>query len=766
MSYIIKKTSGLLNTRLTDIGRQRISQGNFNVKYFQIGDSEVCYDCVDNLNPKELIMVEPPFAAKGIGNSQYIKYPFKQSTKNENFFGIGRFDSIVSPIYNKAAPRGFFIGEDGSWSANTSWGYSIVPIINIEMSDLTGNTNFISFGDFCEPPTPPLTEDCCSEIPIPDPLPDPVIVSGICDGPQPEPLCETLSEFGGYLLATIFFDCCGGCDGNLRDGYTMLTYKVCCVDGTLIQFDRDLPNFVDMGFSGLARVLIYPSENMNFYGTYTPYEITNNDLINFSSVCGDSEYVPKIWNMNIPWSENIAGVFSSTTNDFQTYHSKTYLGSKEYFGYQTNGSQFFSNSDEDNLSTDTFYLNSYDEKIYVEPNDQKTIGLIHYSNNLLDNIYGEKFATLPIDQTDVGSIGQAMNFRLDIPWLMWHKRTDGKMGQSFYIDPPGYNNLNVSYMLSSVDSDMNNPGLRYFHLWDTNENENGELNRIGKVFPDNKMVIIDDEEIVAAMSYKSNRNWTLPAPKLTLVEPNVCTGDDSEGGLLENSDEYLWVTYRFNNTAFTQSLHCNYYSVIQGPKSGCTTNTQNVSVRFGEEFPFLNQPTNSCTFGYFASGMSLLVQKVSGTTRPLSENWLEIDVTDYLTGSTINGYITQSGITNTVFTIDGDSYSGGTVYNLNNYIDLPPTGDTLNCLNFGDEYYFYGNIETDIEATIYEMRYGVNLDEQNFTISSNPTWDNEKKPYISEIGLYDENKDLMFLTKLQSPQLRGGQQQFLIKLDF
>ena len=120
----------------------------------------------------------------------------------------------------------------------------------------------------------------------------------------------------------------------------------------------------------------------------------------------------------------------------------------------------------------------------------------------------------------------------------------------------------------------------------------------------------------------------------------------------------------------------------------------------------------------------------------------------------------------TVFVIDIDGYTGGTIYNLNNYINLPPTGDTLNCLNFGDEYYFYGNIETDIEATIYEMRYGVNLDDQNFTISSNPTWNNGKKPYISEIGLYDENKDLMFLTKLQSPQVRGGVQQFLIKLDF
>ena len=41
MAYIIKNTSGLINTRVTDTGRQKMSQGNFNVAYFQLGDSEV-----------------------------------------------------------------------------------------------------------------------------------------------------------------------------------------------------------------------------------------------------------------------------------------------------------------------------------------------------------------------------------------------------------------------------------------------------------------------------------------------------------------------------------------------------------------------------------------------------------------------------------------------------------------------------------------------------------------------------------------------------
>jgi hypothetical protein len=34
MGYIIKNTSGLVNTRVTDTGRQRLSEGNFKISYF------------------------------------------------------------------------------------------------------------------------------------------------------------------------------------------------------------------------------------------------------------------------------------------------------------------------------------------------------------------------------------------------------------------------------------------------------------------------------------------------------------------------------------------------------------------------------------------------------------------------------------------------------------------------------------------------------------------------------------------------------------
>ena len=103
---------------------------------------------------------------------------------------------------------------------------------------------------------------------------------------------------------------------------------------------------------------------------------------------------------------------------------------------------------------------------------------------------------------------------------------------------------------------------------------------------------------------------------------------------------------------------------------------------------------------------------------------------------------------------------------MNNYIDLVPVNTVGPKLNFGDEYYFYGNLETDIQATIYEMKYKINLSSSEFLISQNPTWTFGTASYVSEIALLDENKDILVMSKLQSPVLRQGIQQYVVKLDF
>jgi hypothetical protein len=467
--------------------------------------------------------------------------------------------------------------------------------------------------------------------------------------------------------------------------------------------------------------------------------------------------------MNIPWTESPAGLRSTEYEDYTYFGSIDYIGSKEYFGYNSTSGQ--------TDTSYTYYYNSFDEIVQVKPEEQKAIAIIHYTNQTIDFFYGEKFALEPYNNSNPDdTTGQARNFKLHMPTLMWHKNPECCYGQTFWVDPPGFDGkdlFQVEYIKSTKNTDMNQPGIRYYHLWDTNANADGLPSRVGKVFPDSKLIIIDDEEIIAALSYKSNRNWTLTAPQVSLITPN--------------------------------SLHSNYYSKITGNNNDCNPDTsKNVAVRFGAEFKCLTQPgyspltttttthpllTTTTTYlpltttttlcptfcdtpnGFFATKFQVIAQKVVTGQRPDPSKWRVIDYTSSLTATTINGYITEEGLTGTTFVITPDLYNNAPYYNLNNYIPLTPLGTTTPNLNFGDEYFFYGAFESDIQATIYEMRYKVNLSFAEFQTTTNPTWKKGGNSYITEIALLDSNKDVMVISKMQSPVLRQGIQQFVVKLD-
>ena len=797
MSYILKNTSGLINTRLTDTGRLKLSQGNFNISYFQIGDSEVSYNTLgNNYNQSNTNILEPSFNSQNSSgvpesNKQNVKYPYYVTGNNGNTYGIPFMGSDISQVFNRAAMRGFFNGNltatTINWSARTNSYYTINSNYVVPMSGLTGGTVIDVVYSGCNSDIVRLPSvgdivtiffdgqgltNCSCDTNIPTPTPTPTMTPtpsyDVCRPPSPTPTPSStccITPTPPCVTPTKI-----DCEMSMSSCNTMLTYKIVDICLNKITLDRPTPDFSYITTNCFNRILIYPPKMTSLYDSVTPLNHWNNNVINFESVCETDEFDVKIWNMNIPWSENPAGLITSQSKDYTYFGSSTYIGTKEYLGYMSDSGQTDTSS--------VYYNNSFGQSIMVKPEDQKAIAIIHYTNQTIDLFYGEKFAFEPHDPTNPqDTTGEARNFRLHIPWLMWHKSSNCCLGQTFYVDPPGYDNKNLFkpyYILSTKNPDMNNPGIRYYHLWDTNTNiVTGLPNRVGKVFPDQKMIIIDDEEIIAAMSYKSNRNWTLPSPQVSFITPNTgCMDNQSITGILTGDTDYLYVTYRFGNTsAFTESLHCNYYSKIQGPNVNCNNlSAQNVAVRFGGEFNCLNQ-INETTMqqGFFADTFQIICQKVSGNTRPDSSSWKIIDFTNQLTGSSINNYITQSGLTGNTFVITQEMYNSGTTYNLNNYPSIKPVSGGTNTgvtLNFGDEYYFYGSLETDIEATIYEMKYKINLGQADFQSTSNPTWVQGTKPYITEIGLYDDKKNLMIISKLQSPILRQGIQQLLVKFDF
>ena len=88
-------------------------------------------------------------------------------------------------------------------------------------------------------------------------------------------------------------------------------------------------------------------------------------------------------------------------------------------------------------------------------------------------------------------------------------------------------------------------------------------------------------------------------------------------------------------------------------------------------------------------------------------------------------------------------------------MNLAPTA-TPSALQFGDERFFYGNLNTYIGATIYKTIFNINVNAATFNTTSNTTRskDSATNPpniKISEVGIYDTDKNLVFVGKVSTP---------------
>ena len=129
MGFIIKNTAGLINTRLTDIGREKLSQGNFNISYFQIGDSEVSYNTLPTTyNQFDTVILEPSFNA--ILSNSYNKY--LASSVN---------DCETQALRNNSE---FFLINDISSIGNTNYTNCYIPKSSSSGSSVIGDNSVIA----------------------------------------------------------------------------------------------------------------------------------------------------------------------------------------------------------------------------------------------------------------------------------------------------------------------------------------------------------------------------------------------------------------------------------------------------------------------------------------------------------------------------------------------------------------------------------------------------------------------------------------------
>lgn len=212
--------------------------------------------------------------------------------------------------------------------------------------------------------------------------------------------------------------------------------------------DRGLPNFSSLS-SSTTKVGAMILKSEWFTGNTETYD--NSDIINatFSDYICPMENFP-FWKMSIIFTNEIAGVLGTN---------------KKYFEAKTS------------------IYNGFVSYIQSQQINYKNLGVIHYSNSSPLNTYGESlFEDTPM---------------LDIPTLMWHKSKTPLIGAKF-----------IAYGDEKIITDKDNPlGVRYYDLVDY-YNLTGDT--VGKVFNDLKLFVIEDQELLFALSYKSNRSYTLP----------------------------------------------------------------------------------------------------------------------------------------------------------------------------------------------------------------------------------------------------------------
>jgi hypothetical protein len=280
-----------------------------------------------------------------------------------------------------------------------------------------------------------------------------------------------------------------------------------------------------------------------------------------------------------------------------------------------------------------------------------------------------------------------------------------------------------------------------------------------------------DDEIVAAMSYKSNRNWTLPELAATLQSPS---GGTSTGVL--GVGETMYLTYVLENnivSGITTSMPCQKYVKI----TNNTPTAKDVAFRINgtDMLPFMRKIESSYDgYGFYADTFKLLYQIVNEpNVRPDAGSWKQYDfTTTAITGSanqTINPKLLEIQTpTITGFVLDSLKNATATTYSIIQSLNLPSNSQS-SYLQFGDERFFYGNLSTYIGATIYKTIFDIRVNAGLFSLTTNPTRatnpaSNPPTIKISEVGIYDSNKNLVCIGKLSNPIPLSGGNTIMIEL--
>jgi hypothetical protein len=437
MSYIIQSTSPFVSIKLTQNGREKLAQGKLNFSYWAIGDSEINYvrEAIVDENPTDVTLSATSVVMRPVDREPNMKYFIKpQNTTNPlRPIDASVLNVIKADINNAAIERGFFSNSNGVYTT------------------LTGSTY-----------TPFTT----------------TISNTVLTGGTMLQLSGATVNVGDILLLKLSNTTVGNVTVNDNlDPLPNLWYEVQSVGTNNVTLDRKLPNFSSQTVT--SQVIVYKGgEVYNTIATGNTTAYWDTGTLAFDSAnnitCSD---VP-VWNMNSVWCENIAGITGLTSTnlyeDFTKFGSYNFLGQKQpYFEIDCESDPTTSTTNCDGVGLS--YLDDVN----------KSISILHYTNNTISNLYGEYLYT---------NISDGKYLKITLPDLMYHNISGSTASGT---------TMGMTFIGSGQTKIISNSTIQYIDLIeDPTKIASGNSPKVvGRVFPQLKTVAITDDEVVAAMSY-------------------------------------------------------------------------------------------------------------------------------------------------------------------------------------------------------------------------------------------------------------------------
>lgn len=439
------------------------------------------------------------------------------------------------------------------------------------------------------------------------------------------------------------------------------------------------------------------------------------------------------WNMNIVRTNNIVGTDNSVSGhtEYNKYGSIEFNGTRRFFGFGP---------------------------------EIPAVGFVHFSNKNTGNTYAEQLIEKSVE--------------VALPMIMWHHNDINSSsvvwGATFY-----------DYDDTTQYDPVAKTSFRY--LKDRKDNT-GII--VGRVYHKLKLIVITDQELLIALTYKANRNYTIPDFNLSFVNAPKHPLRKSDATGLCNSGYTYFVTYLMISEDYSDSgpivsfgnppsLPCGYIKKIEG-KTDAFGNPSYLQLDFPnpDSFPFMrNETVFSLNSGWNAQYCQVLVNEQltsdnydvgnvpANQWKKMSElfvggNGVYRCIDDGL--KTINGGI----FNNYKFIMSREDYITGTTY-----YNLPtPIAYHMNELNFGDECIFHGSIKAGVMATSFKTSITITAKNEQINSSENSTYDKQlhSEIFVTEIAILDKSNQVVAVGKPTYPikKLANKYLGFKLEIDF